>query len=164
MQGLKTEGREKMKSLDILGKRSEDNKFINVDALGGQLYLLKTVIRYDHPLWFVCQNEVDELFLFNEMKDEESLLEWGVINVDTESLDKFLKGELSFRELYLTCGDNYLVVAASYKKSAYFDEPSEIFIDNDKYSSKSYKELLEFYNDDRKLRYYLYDDIGESND
>ena len=154
-----------MANLDILGKRSEDNKFLTIDALGGQLYLLKTLVWYDHPLLFVCQNEADELFVFNEMKEERSLLEWGVIDVDADSLEKFINGEISFRQLYLTCGDNYLVVGATYDPPpAYFDEAVETYVDNDKDASASYQELLKFYNDDRKLHYYLYDDIGESND
>ena len=153
----------KGKKLDILGKRSEDNKFLTIDALGGQLYLLKTLIRYDYPRLFVCQNEADELFVFNEMKEEPSLLEWGVIDVDVDSLEKFIKGELSFRQLYLTCGDDYLVVGATYgPPPAYFDEAIEVYVDNDKDAYESYESLLEFYNDDRKLPYYLYDDIGEN--
>ena len=149
--------------MGLLGKRSEENKFISVDVLGGQLYLLKTLIRYDHPLLFVCQNEAGEFFLFNEMKEKPSLLEWGVIGLGVEPLKKFIAGKISFRELYLTCGDNYIVVKATYgPPPAYFDEVLEIYIDNDKGASDSYEELLEFYDDDRKLPYFLYDDIGEN--
>jgi len=141
-----------------LGKRSEDNKFLEpIDSLGGQLYLVKTIIYYDTPLLFVCQNDAGELFLFNEIEDEPSRLEWGVISIDADSLEKFIKGEFSFRELYLTCGDNYLVVGTILDKDSI-----ETYVDNDKDASDSYKELLEFYNDDRKLPYYLYDDIGEN--
>ena len=143
-----------------LGKRSEDNKFLEpIEPLGGQLYLVKTIIYYDKPLLFVCQNDAGELFLFNEIKDEHSRLEWGIISIDADSLEKFIKGELSFRELYLTCGDNYFVVGAIFGKT---DNSIETYVDNDKDASNSYKELLEFYNDDRKLPYYLYDDIGEN--
>ena len=150
------------KKLDILGKPSEENKFISVDVLGGQLYLLKTLIRYDHPLLFVCQNKANEFFLFNELKDEPSLLEWGVIELGIEPLNKFIAGKISFRELYLTCGDNYIVVGATYgPPPAYFDEAIEVYVDNDKNASESYKSLLEFYDDDRKLPYYLYDNVGE---
>lgn len=145
----------------ILGKRSEKNKFLNINGLGGQLYLLKTLIRYDRPRLFICQNEVGDFFLFNETKEEPSLLEWGVIDIDVNSLEKFIKGKISFRELYLTCGDNYLIVGAIYKPPAYFDEPLEIYVDNDEDASNSYEKILEFYNDDRKLPYYLYDNIGE---
>lgn len=152
-----------MENMDILGKRSEKSKFISVDVLGGQLYLLETLIRYDHPLLFVCQNEAGEFFLFNELKDEPSLLEWGVIELDIEPLKKFIAGKISFRELYLTCGDNYIVVGATYgPPPAYFDEAIEVYVDNNKNASESYKGLLEFYDDDRKLPYYLYDDIGEN--
>lgn len=148
--------------MGLLGNRSEENKFININGLGGQLYLLKTLIRYGHPLLFICQNEAEELFLFNEIKEEPSLLEWGVICTDIDSLEKFIKGEISFRQLYLTCGDNYLVVGATYgPPPTYFNEALEIYVDNDKDASDSYEELLKFYNDDRSLHYYLYDDIGD---
>ena len=46
MQDSKIKEREKRTDTDILGKPSEKSKFIFVDALGGQLYLLKTLIRY----------------------------------------------------------------------------------------------------------------------
>ena len=142
-----------------LGKRSEDNKFLEpIESLGGQLYLVKTIIYYDMPLLFVCQNDAGELFLFNEIKDERSRLEWGVISIDADSLEKFIKGELSFRELYLICGDDYIIVGAVFGKT---DDSIEVYIDNDD-DSDSYQEMLDFYNDDRKLSHYVYDDIGEN--
>ena len=148
-----------------LGKHSEDNKFLEpVDVLGGQLFLVKTIIFYDYPLLFVCQNDADELFMFNEMKDEPSFLEWGVIKITPEALEQFCKQQISFRELYKICEDNYFIIGAVYDESSNFGTPLKIYMDNNKKASKSYKELLEFYNDDRKLHYHLYDDIGESND
>lgn len=143
-----------------LGKRSEGNKFLEpIDPLGGQLYLVKTIIYYDMPLLFVCQNDAGELFLFNEIKDERSRLEWGVIDIDTDSLEKFIKGEISFRELYLTCEDSYIIVGAIIGET---DDSVEVYIDSDDGASDSYQEMLDFYNDDRKLSRCVYDDIGEN--
>lgn len=153
-----------MANMDILGKPSDDNEFLYIDGLGGQLYLTKTLMYYDLPLLFICQNNDGDIYLFNELKEEHDRLEWGVVKVTPEIIEQFYNGEISFKELYLSCGDDYLIVGATYGKGNYFDSPLEIYVDNDKDAYDSYSELIEFYNDNQKFNNHLYDNIGESND
>ena len=148
--------------MDLLGKRSEKNKFLNIEEFGGQLYIVRVLMYYDYPRFFVCQNENDELYLFNETRDEKELEAWGVIKIDYDNLIKFYKNELSFRDLYIIYADSYWDVTLLYLKNG-SEEKSIIKTEP--------AELLEFYSDDKKLYYDaaetdmwhdLYDDIGEN--
>lgn len=145
-----------------LGKRSDKNKFLNIEEFGGQLYIVRVLFYYDYPRFFVCQNENDELYLFNETRDEKDFEAWGVIKISYEDLIKFYKNELSFRDLYVIYKDNYWDVNHYFKD----DNTTETNI-----KKVEPTELLEFYSDDRKLYYDaseidmwhdLYDDIGEN--
>lgn len=128
----------------LLGKRSENNKFFIFEEFGGQLYMVRVLMYYDYPRFFVCQNEKDELYLFNETQDEKDFISWGVIKIDYENLIKFYKNELSFRDLYLIY------------KDAYWEVNCLFFEDGSKGTSirkTEPTELLEFYSDDKKLYY-----------
>lgn len=142
-----------------LGKRSEKNKFLDVKEFGGQLYIVRILMYYDYPLFFVCQNENDELYLFNETRDEDDLECWGVIKISHENLTKFYNNELSFRDLYIIYSKNYWNVKHIYSNDTIDIEKTEP------------NRLLEFYSEEKNLYYDapetdmwcdLYDDIGEN--
>ena len=73
----------------FIGLDSLSKSFINIKEFGGQLYIVRILMYYDYPLFFVCQNENDELYLFNETRDEDDLECWGVIKISHEDLTKF---------------------------------------------------------------------------
>ena len=136
--------------MDILGKPSNDNEFLNISKLGGQLYRTKDLIYYDGPRFFICLNDKNEIFLFNEKEDEEEYVEWFVIKPTKESLIKFLKQEISFRDFYKENINTYFTVKYTY-------ENEEVSVDFN--SSSGW--VFDFYNDDRTLFYNVYDNIGE---
>lgn len=132
-----------MGNMVTLITRSEENEFRNIKEFNGQLYVVKVLLYYDYPRLFVCQNENDELYLFNETQAEKDLEGWGVIKIDYNDLVKFCKNELSFRDLYIIYGDSYWNVEIRYtnnteKINIVKAEPTE---------------LLEFYSEDEKLFY-----------
>lgn len=124
-----------------LGKRSEENEFLNIKEFGGQLYIVKILVYYDYPRIFVCQNENDELYLFNEIRDEDDLECWGVIKISHEDLIKFYNSELSFRNLYIIYGDSYWDVTNHYSDGT-------ISVEKTKPTG-----LLEFYSETENLYY-----------
>ena len=139
-----------MESLDILIMPSDDHEFLNIPELGGQLYRTKDLLYYDIPLIFICLNNKNEVFLFNTKEDEKEYIEWFVIKPTKESLTKFLKQEISFRDFYKENIDTYFTVRYSYedeKISVDFNSPSDWVFD--------------FYNDDMTLFYNVYDNIGD---
>lgn len=124
-----------------LGKRSEENEFLNIKEFGGQLYIVKILVYYDYPRIFVCQNENDGLYLFNETRDEDDLECWGVIKISHEDLTKFYNSELSFRDLYIIYGDNYWDVTNHYSDDTISVEKTKP------------TDLLEFYSETENLYY-----------
>ena len=137
--------------LGILGKPSDSKEFLDIPELGGKLYLTKTILFYDVPLIFICLNDKNEIFLFNEKDDEKEYTEWFVIRPAEESLIKFFKQEMSFRDFYRENINTYFTVRFIYEK-----ESTSVDFKN------SSDWVFEFYDDDRTLFYNVYDSIGET--
>ena len=70
------------------------NVFLNVKRIG-RLYLKETLVSYDHPLIFVCEDDYDSLYLFHEINDDEDEIEWQVVKITRQTYFDILSSKIS---------------------------------------------------------------------
>lgn len=70
------------------------NVFLNVKRIG-RLYLKETLVSYDHPLIFVCEDDYDSLYLFHEINDDDDEIEWQVVKITRQTYFDILSSKIS---------------------------------------------------------------------
>ena len=70
------------------------NVFLNIEKIG-RLYLKETLVSYDHPLIFVCEDDYDSLYLFHEVNDDGDVVEWQAIKITRQTYFDILSSKIS---------------------------------------------------------------------
>ena len=75
------------------------NIFLSVQGIG-RLYIKETLVRYDTPLIFVCEDDYDSLYLFHEIKDDNDEIEWEAVKITRQTYHDILASKISLIHVF----------------------------------------------------------------
>lgn len=62
--------------------------FLNVPEIG-RLYFKETLVEYDFPLIFICEDDYDSLYLFYETEEADEFMEWQTVKITRQTYQIF---------------------------------------------------------------------------
>ena len=75
------------------------NIFLSVQGIG-RLYIKETLVCYDTPLIFVCEDDYDSLYLFHEIKDDNDEIEWEAVKITRQTYHDILASKISLTHVF----------------------------------------------------------------
>lgn len=81
----------------------------------GNLYIRHVLIQYDHPLVFVCEDDFDSIYIFNEITDCEDFEEWISLKITRKKYFDLVESRITFQQAFeKTLNVPYLIVKHEY--------------------------------------------------
>lgn len=138
-------------------------KFMIVDKLG-MLEIETVLVEMNEPVFFICKNEKEDLFLCSCCQANKNGKKWLITRTSPDVIVKILKDEISLREAFLEFKDIQVSVCAfdgdikiTEHDAADWDYKNSIFLpDTDEYMEAEEDEFLEeiSYYEERKIEAY----------
>lgn len=75
------------------------NVFLNVPGIG-RLYLKETLVEYDFPLIFVCEDDYDSLYLFHQVDENDEMIKWQTVKITRQTYHDILSSKLSLQHVF----------------------------------------------------------------
>ena len=73
--------------------------FLNVPEIG-RLYFKETLVEYDFPLIFICEDDYDSLYLFYETDEADEFMEWQTVKITRQTYHDILSNKISLQHVF----------------------------------------------------------------
>lgn len=75
------------------------NVFLNVPGIG-RLYLKETLVEYDFPLIFVCEDDYDSFYIFHQVDENDEMIEWQAVKITRQTYHDILSNRQSLQHVF----------------------------------------------------------------